>query len=270
MFNRSRRNKPVVKSLCSIADPNAPFNYVEAYKMLCTNIEFLKATQKCKSIMTTSTLANEGKTNVSINLALTLSGYNKSVCLVECDLRRPTIHRYIASNKNSYGLTNVLKGQVELSSVIHKVSGTKMSILLAGSIPPNPSELLSSTNMQSLVKELEEQFDYVIYDTPPVYLVTDAAALGKYMDGAIFVIKHDYTEKGMVMQAKKNLEIAGVKILGAIYSTYQNKTTGSYSKYSRYDYYYDYYSHDQSKKSSGVQPKTRKPKKDDEDDFVEV
>ncbi len=267
MFNfKSRKEKPVVKSLCSIEDPNAPFNYVEAYKMLCTNIEFLKATQKCKNIMTTSTLANEGKTNISINLALTLSGYNKSVCLVECDLRRPTIHRYIASNKNSYGLTNVLKGQVELSSVLHRVSGTKMSILLAGSIPPNPSELLSSPNMQALVKDLEEQFDYVIYDTPPVYLVTDAAALGKYMDGALLVIKHDYTEKSMVMQAKKNLEIAGVKIFGAIYSTYQNKTTGSYSRYN----YYDYYSNDQSRKSSSVQPKTRTTKNDKDDDFVEI
>lgn len=275
MFNlKSRKEKPVVKSLCSIADPNAPFNYVEAYKMLCTNIEFLKATQKCKNIMTTSTLANEGKTNISINLALTLSGYNKSVCLVECDLRRPTIHRYIASNRNSYGLTNVLKGQVDINSVLHKVSGTKMSILLAGSIPPNPSELLSSPNMKSLVDELEQKFDYVIYDTPPVFLVADAAALGKYMDGAIFVIKHDYTEKNIVLQAKKNLESAGVKIFGAIYSTYRTKSSSSYSKYSKYNYY-EYYSNDSSpsssSNSSSSQPKTRKPKKtDDDDDFVEI
>ena len=247
MFKKNRRReKPVTKSLCSIADPNAPFNYVEAYKMLCTNIEFLGATQRLKNIMITSTLANEGKTNISVNLALTLSGYNKSVCLVECDLRRPTIHRYIDSHRNSYGLTNVLKGQVEIGSVLHKVSGTKMSILLAGSIPPNPSELLSSPTMKGLVDDLEQRFDYVIYDTPPVFLVTDAAALGKYMDGAIFVIKHDSTDKNIVVQAKKNLESAGVNILGAIYSTYSTKSTGSYSKYSRYNYY-DYYTSDTSK-----------------------
>ena len=246
MSKKSKNTKPVTKSLCSIADPNAPFSYVEAYKMLCTNIEFLQATQKCRDIMITSTLANEGKTNISVNLALTLSGYDKSVCLVECDLRRPTIHRYINSNRSSYGLTNVLKGQVELNNVLHKVSGTKMSILLAGSIPPNPSELLASPAMEKLVKELEEKFDYVIYDTPPVFLVTDAAALGKYMDGAIFVIKHDSTDKNIVLQAKKNLEAGGVKILGAIYSTYSSKSSGSYSKYSRYnyyDYYYSYSSH---------------------------
>ncbi len=250
-----RKNKPIVKSLCSIADPNAPFNYVEAYKMLCTNIEFLSATQKCKNIMITSTLANEGKTNISINLALTLSGYNKSVCLVECDLRKPAIHRYIDSKRNSLGLTNVLKGQSDIPSVLHKVSGTKMSILLAGSIPPNPSELLSSPNMKKLVDELETQFDYVIYDTPPVFLVTDAVALGKYMDGAVFVVKHNFTDKNVVIQAKKNLEAGGVKILGAIYSSYNAKQASSYSKYSNY-YYYEYYSHDSDDKSG--KPKSRR------------
>lgn len=262
MFKKSKNNKPVTKSLCSIADPNAPFSYVEAYKMLCTNIEFLQATQKCRNIMITSTLANEGKTNISVNLALTLSGYDKSVCMVECDLRRPTIHRYIDSSRSSYGLTNVLKGQVDINSVLHKVSGTKMSILLAGSIPPNPSELLSSPSMKNLVADLEEKFDYVIYDTPPVFLVTDAAALGKYMDGAIFVIKHDSTDRNAVVQAKKNLESAGINILGAIYSAYSSKSSSSYSKYSRYnyyDYYYGYSSHQDKgsteKKDKGTEKK---------------
>ena len=213
--------------------------------------------------MITSTLANEGKTNISINLALTLSGYDKSVCLVECDLRKPAIHRYIDSKRNSYGLTNVLKGQVEIGSVLHKVSGTKMSILLAGSIPPNPSELLSSPNMKSLVEELETKFDYVIYDTPPVFLVTDAVALGKYMDGAVFVIKHNTTDKNVVIQAKKNLEAGGVKILGAIYSSYNAKQASSYSKYSNY-YYYEYYSSDNEDKSSKPRSRHARHSIDDE------
>ena len=233
-----RFRKPTNKEILSVADEKAPFNYVEAYKMLCTNFEFIAAAQDCKNIMITSTLANEGKTNISVNLALTLSGYDKKICLVECDLRRPTVHRFIASNKNSYGLTNVLKGQVELSSVLHKVSGTKMSILLAGSIPPNPSELLSSNNMKNLVAELEEQFDYVLY--PPVLLVADAATLGKYIDGTLLVVSHDNVEKSLVLKAKKNLDSAGVKILGAVYSMYSMKAAGSYSNYSAYNYYYYY------------------------------
>ena len=265
-----RKEKPVTKSLCSIADPNAPFNYVEAYKMLCTNIEFLRATQKCKNIMITSTVANEGKTNISINLALTLSGYNKSVCLVECDLRKPALHRYIDSKKNSYGLTNVLKGQVEIGSVLHKVSGTKMSILLAGSIPPNPSELLSSSTMHTLVDELEQKFDYVIYDTPPSLLVTDAAALGKYMDGAVFVIKHNSTDRNAVQKAKSNLETGGVKILGAIYSTYNAKSASSYSTYSNYGYYDYYYSSDSNEKGSHLRQRKARRASDESDDYMEI
>ena len=117
---------------------------------------------------------------------------------------------------------------------------------------------------------MEEQFDYVLYDTPPVFLVTDAAALGKYMDGAIFVIKHNSTERGMVVQAKKNLEIAGVKIFGAIYSNYSAKSTGAYSKYSRYNYYdyYSSYSSNPDHTSSGNHSK--KSKNDSEDDIVEI
>ena len=106
--------------------------------------------------------------------------------------------------------------------------------------------------MKEIIDELETMYDYVIYDTPPVLLVTDAAALGKYMNGALLVVKHDSTEKNLVLQAKKNLDSAGVKILGAIYSIYSEKSAGSYSKYSSYNYYYyygGYYGYGNTKKS---------------------
>ncbi len=239
-MKNNKHRKPTTKQLFSVADENAPFTYVEAYKMLCTNLEFITAAQDCKKLMITSTLANEGKTNVSVNLALTLAGYEKKVCLVECDLRRPSVHRFLKANRNSEGLTNVLKGEVELKKAIKNVSGTSMDILLSGSTPPNPSELLASNKMKELIDELEGMYDYVIYDTPPVLLVTDAAALGKYMNGALLVVKHNSTEKGLVLKAKSNLDSAGVKILGAIYSIYSEKSAGSYSKYSSYNYYYYY------------------------------
>ncbi len=258
--NRKHR-KPTTKQLFSVADENAPFTYVEAYKMLCTNLEFITAAQDCKKIMVTSTLANEGKTNVSVNLALTLAGYEKKVCLVECDLRRPSVHRFLKANRNDEGLTNVLKGEVELKKVIKNVNGTSMDILLSGSTPPNPSELLASNKMKMLIDQLEEMYDYVIYDTPPVLLVTDAAALGKYMNGALLVVKHNSTEKGLVLKAKNNLDSAGVRILGAIYSIYSEKSAGSYSKYSSYNYYYyygGYYGY-------GNERKSKSKEKDDEE-----
>ena len=108
------------------------------------------------------------------------------------------------------------------------------------STPPNPSELLASNKMKEVIDKLETMYDYIIYDTPPVLLVTDAAALGKYMDGALLVVKHNATEKGLVLKAKNNLDSAGVKILGAVYSIYSEKSAGSYSKYSSYNYYYYY------------------------------
>lgn len=223
------------KKIYSVTNQNAPFNYVEAYKMLCTNLEFVAAAGNCKNIGVTSSLADEGKTNVSLNLALTLSGYGKKVCLVECDLRRPVIHRFFDAPHNIKGLTNVLTGQAKLHDTIKKVKEVDLSILFAGSCPPNPSELLASDRMKDLVDTLAEEFDYVIYDTPPAYVVTDAAALGKYLDGIVLVIAHDSTEKSIVLKAKRNLESAGVKLLGAIYNRYSARSSGVYMNY---DYYY--------------------------------
>ena len=235
-----RHHRPVTKEILSVADASAPFNYVEAYKMLCTNFEFIAAAQDCKNIVITSTMANEGKTNISVNLAQTLSGYDKKVCLVECDLRRPSAHRLILLSRNTEGLTNVLKGEIELSKAIRKVENSNMSLLLAGSTPPNPSELLASDKMKKVIDELAQEYDYIIYDTPPVLLVTDAATLGKYMDGALLVVSHNKVEKNLVLKAKKNLDSAGVKILGAVYSMYNAKTAETYSRYSSYNYYYYY------------------------------
>ncbi len=231
----SNKKKPISKKILSVTNPNAPFNYVEAYKMLCTNLEFVAAAENCKSIGITSSLADEGKTNIMLNLALTLSGYGKKVCLVEGDLRRPVIHRFFDAPHNIKGITNVLTGQAELHDAIKKVKEIGLSILFAGSCPPNPSELLASERMRKLVDTLEKEYDYVIYDTPPAYVVTDAAALGKYLDGMVLIIRHDSTEKAVVNKAKKNLETAGVKLLGAIYSQYNPKASGVSLNY---DYYY--------------------------------
>ncbi len=254
----SRRiRKPTTKEILSVADENAPFNYVEAYKMLCTNFEFIAAAQDCKNIMITSTVANEGKTNVSSNLAQTLAGYDKKVCLVECDLRRPSAHRLILMSRNTEGLTNVLKGEIELSKAVKRVGESNLHVLLAGSTPPNPSELLASDKMKNVIDELAKEYDYIIYDTPPVLLVTDAATLGKYMDGALLVVSHNRVERSLALKAKKNLEAAGVKILGAVYSMYSVKAAGAYSSYSSYNYYYYGYGYGYG---YGYAPKDKKEK----------
>ncbi|MEE1282853.1 MAG: CpsD/CapB family tyrosine-protein kinase [Acutalibacteraceae bacterium] len=239
MSTGKHNKKPVLKELYSILHKRAPKNYVAAYKMLASSIEFITVAQKCKNIMITSSIANEGKTNCCVNLALALAEAGKSVCLVECDLRKPSLHRFVNSKRNAVGLTHVLKKEVELEAAISRVNNTSMSILLAGMVPPNPTELLESTKMKELISELEEQYDYVIYDTPPAYVISDAAVLGKYMDATFLIVKHNYTEKKVTAKAKSNLENAGVKLLGVILTSYKDKETLTYSDYYSNSYYID-------------------------------
>lgn len=239
MSTGKHNKKPVLKELYSIMHKRAPKNYVAAYKMLASSIEFITVAQKCKNIMITSSVANEGKTNCCVNLSLALAEAGKSVCLVECDLRKPSLHRFVNSKRNAVGLTHVLKKEVELEAAISRVNNTSMSILLAGMVPPNPTELLESSKMKELISELEEQYDYVIYDTPPAYVISDAAVLGKYMDGTFIIVKHNYTEKKVTAKTKSNLENAGVKLLGAILTSYKDKETSTYSDYYSNSYYID-------------------------------
>ncbi len=240
------KEKHIKKVMLPVTDKNAPMTYVESYRSLCTNLEFITAAQKCKSIMIVSSLANEGKTNTCVNLALTLSSYGKKVCVVECDLRKPSLHRFISAKHNSDGLTNILKGEIEFEDAVRHVTDTNVSILLAGVIPPNPSELLASDKMKKFIVELEDKFDYIIYDTAPAFVVADAIVLGKNLDGAILVIKHADTEKSIVSKVKRNLENSGINILGAILSQFNDEASGSTNN--SYYYYYGGYGGSPEKK----------------------
>lgn len=235
MSKSKKRGKTVVKNIYSLANENAPTYYVESYKMLATNIEFIAVAQDCKNIMITSALENECKTNCAVNLSLALAGYGKKVCLVDCDLRKPSIHRL---KRTSSGLTNVLKGEVKLDEALSRYEDTNMSLLLAGIIPPNPTELLASKKMQTMVNELAERFDYVIYDTPPCLGISDVSVLGRYMDATILAVKHDSTEKKLVSRAKNNLTNAGIKIIGAILTEYKAGADASDAYYYSYGGYY--------------------------------
>ena len=228
-----KKNKTSVKEIFSLANENAPTYYVEAYKMLATNIEFIAVAQDCKNIMVTSSVPDEGKTNCAINLALALAGYGKKVCLIDCDLRKPSLHRL---KRHAEGLTHVLKGEVSLEDAIFQYEDTTLFILLGGVIPPNPTELLASKKMERVVSALSESFDFVIYDTPPCLGISDVAVLGRYMDAAILVCKHDDTDKRLAARAKFNLDSAGVNVIGAILSEYKAESDVQ----SHYSYYYSY------------------------------
>lgn len=236
--SRRRKRRSVVKEIYSIAHTNAPTHYVEAYKMIANNIEFIAVAKECKTIMVTSAVENEGKTNCVVNLSLALTGYGKKVCLVDCDLRKPSIHRL---QRNSTGLAYVLKGEVSLEDAIFKHNDSDLDLLLAGLIPPNPTELLASDKMKNIVEQLKEEYDYVIFDTPPCLGISDVSVLGRYMDAAIITIKHNSTDKKLAARAKQNLENAGINVIGSILTEYDAGSDRSdYSYYYTYGGYYYY------------------------------
>ena len=148
---------------------DAPFQFVEAYKSLRTNLEFLSSAGNCKTILITSSVPEEGKSNVALNLAMTLTASGNRVVLVDCDLRKATISRYLRIPRNHTGLTNVITSKDEgaLAAALVRVKDSGITVLTAGTIPPNPAELLSAPMTEKIFASLQKAFDYVIVDTPP-------------------------------------------------------------------------------------------------------
>lgn len=225
------------RTLQLITDKKMPFGYVEAYKSLRTNLDFMAGSMDVHTLVITSTVPEESKSNVAINLALTLAESGKKVALVDCDLRKPVLHRYLKAGLK--GVSNVLSNQCTLDEALQELKEMNMTFLPAGTPPPNPSEMLSQPQMQAMVDTLRQKFDFVIFDAPPVSVVTDAAVIGRYVDGAIFVVRSDYAPTDAVRGAVKKLQDAGVRVLGSVLTRYDMKKALKGSSYA-YSYAYNY------------------------------
>lgn len=224
---------------------DAPFQFVEAYKSLRTNLEFLSSAGNCKTILITSSVPEEGKTNVAVNLAMTIAASGKRVVLVDCDLRKATISHYLRIPRNHAGLTNVITSKDEgaLAAALVRVKDSGITVLAAGTIPPNPTELLSAPMTEKIFASLQKAFDYVIVDTPPVSLVTDAAVLCRMADGVLLVVRPGVTTIQSAQLSKKNLEAVNAHILGVVMNGYNGTQSGRRDGYS-YAYSYSYYDED--------------------------
>ena len=207
----------------------------EAFRTLRTNLQFADVDDPPRVITITSALPAEGKTTTACNVALILAQSGARVVLVEGDLRKPAVGRYLGIS-NAAGLTNVLAGQHELRDVIVSYQRDTLAVLPSGPTPPNPSEMLGSQQMQQLLTTLAAAYDLVVIDAPPLLPVTDAAVLASASDGAILVVRHGKSRREEVQQALQALTSVNAKVLGTVLNFAPRKKRGN--GYDGYGYGY--------------------------------
>jgi capsular exopolysaccharide synthesis family protein len=210
----------------------------ESFRQLRTNLQFMNVDQPTRVIVVTSSVAAEGKSTTSANLALVFAETGQRTLLVEADMRRPRVTEYL-SLERSVGLSNVLAGQVQVDEVLQDWGEGNLSVLAGGTAPPNPSEILGSHGMLDLMATLRERFDIIIVDTPPLLPVTDAAVASVLADGVVVVVRYGKTTRAQVASAMRSLEAVDARILGTVLTFTPAKVSATYGGYDGYGYYED-------------------------------
>jgi len=211
----------------------------EAYRTLRTNIQFSSVDKELKTIVVTSSKSKEGKSSVASNLAYSFAESGKNVLLIDCDLRKPMIHRNF-NISNLKGLTNILIGEKSFSEVVSNHEQRKeLHILPSGPLPPNPAELLGSKRMKDFIETVRNDFDIVIFDTPPIGLVTDSAIISTIADGTIIVINVGETEIELAQHSVDLLKKVNANIIGVVLNKIPIKNNKYYGySYLQYENYY--------------------------------
>ena len=218
----------MLKKLITLKNPKS--RTAEAFRTLRTNIQFSSLDKEIKTIVITSSGSGEGKSTVMSNLAITMAESGKKVILVDCDLRKPSIHKKMGIT-NSVGLTNILVQDVKKQECVFATTVNNLYILTSGPVPPNPAELLGSKKMRNFIEELKSEFDLVLIDAPPVLAVTDAQILSTITDGVIFVASYGEAQKNALVDAKQLIDKVGGKILGIVFNKVPEAASGYYGKY---------------------------------------
>lgn len=232
---------------------SAPRSHVsESYRSLRTNLQFSSVDGEVKTLVVTSSAPREGKTLTASNLAIAEAQAGKKTLLLDTDLRRPMIHR-LFNKKKEKGISKVLTGEIELDDAIKKTNIENLSVITSGPIPPNPSELLASDRMKSVLEKLKEGYDKIILDSPPLIAVTDPIVIGKEVDGMVFVVRSGKTTREIVEKSRENAEYAKIKLLGCVLNDVDVRNI-----YGSNSYYYYYYYYGDEKEGKGRRRKRKK------------
>jgi len=205
---------------------------VESYRMLRTAVLLSTAGAPPKTILFTSSQPGEGKTTTAVNTAISLAQLGVSVLLIDADLRRPAVHKAFKIPQ-SRGISNYLSSHTPLENLIVKLPIPNLSVLPCGPIPPNPAELISSDRMKDLLRNLSQQFDHILIDSPPLISVTDPVILSTMVDGSILVVQSGKSTRELVRRARQELSGVGAKVFGVVLNNVNIKREG----YNDYDYY---------------------------------
>lgn len=204
----------------------------ESFRQLRTNLQFANVSGEAKTVLLTSSLPGEGKSTTATNLAIALSQAGQTVCLVDADLRRPMVSEYLGLERNA-GLTTALVGAADVNALLQPWGEDNLYVLTSGQVPPNPSELLGSDEMRQLLAGLEQVFDTVIIDAPPLLPVTDAAVLSQHVGGVVLVVGSQKLKSQELQKSLTALEMVGSRLLGVVLNQLPSKGPDSYT----YSYY---------------------------------
>jgi len=235
----SNKENNVINERKSMIGPHLNFAAAEAYKLLRTNIMFSfsdNATKEGRVIGVTSSVPGEGKSLTLLNLAYTFAETNKRVLLIEGDMRLPTLANRLKL-KNSPGLSNLLVGFDSINDAIQRFTASKpdsdpvyVDVIVSGTIPPNPSELLNSSRLDSLLAVLKKHYDYIFLDQPPITSVPDALITSDKTDGTIVVVRNEHASRGALAETMRQLKLVEAHILGFVYTNAKTSQKKYYKK----------------------------------------
>lgn len=230
MKKERKGTRPQPVSLISLVDPSSPI--AEQYRTIRTNLQFASsADQQVQSLVVTSSGPSEGKSLTSANLAVVFAQAGSKVLLVDADMRKPTIYKTFQLNNDS-GLSTVLSTGANVTETAQKTPVENLSVLTNGPKPPNPSELLGSMKMDQIMEEMRGVYDIIIFDMPPVVTVTDAQIMASKADGALLVVRENWTRKDALNQAKESLALVNARVLGVVYNGAEHDKDKAYYYYS--------------------------------------